>query len=670
VLLASASLYFVITVQARTLRTLTANTYTVCASGCDFSSIQAAINAVNSGDTLSLAGETFTEPFTIDKSLNIEGAGVDYTILQVAAALEIANTRVITVVEDVSATIKGVTIRYGKANSGLSFLAGYGGGILNLGELTLDSSTVISNSAEDYGGAIYSDKLLRITNSSIISNTAFDPLASGGGIYYFGEVTISDSYFIGNSASNYGGGLYTNSGSNLKVANSSFERNDAGNGGGISLNGGFNDPTAEVNNSHFKDNQSGTGGAIRSDEANITITNSIFEGNSAVNGGAVFNSTTTKMSIWDSQFYRNKTTTNGGAIYNGGGVGFSTLYVYNSYFAENQASSNAGGIYNREHSSLAISTSSFFSNTAVNLGGGLYNTTEAGAIITDTTFEINHADDGGALYSGIGTNTGLFNSTFSGNIADGYGGALGLANAAHLTATNVTIAGNSAAINGGGVEAHEYATLWLDNSIVAGSLSGDDCYFQTGAQPADPFGSVIDLGYNLIEDGSCINDPTSFDGDPLLGDLQDNGGKTETHALLEGSPAIDAIPPESCVVTQDQRGVSRPQGAGCDIGAFEIAEPLLSLIFTGSGSGSVTSDPPGVSCSSDCTQLLGIGEAYTLTAAADAGSIFTGWGAACSGEGVCVVTMTEPISVSASFNLDSSQPPTTTLEIYLPLLKR
>ena len=58
--------------------------------------------------------------------------------------------------------------------------------------------------------------------------------------------------------------------------------------------------------------------------------------------------------------------------------------------------------------------------------------------------------------------------------------------------------------------------------------------------------------------------------DPLLGPLQDNGGPTFTHALLPGSPAIDHIPAENCEVTTDQRGVARPQGAACDIGAYEL----------------------------------------------------------------------------------------------------
>ena len=88
-------------------------------------------------------------------------------------------------------------------------------------------------------------------------------------------------------------------------------------------------------------------------------------------------------------------------------------------------------------------------------------------------------------------------------------------------------------------------------------------------------GSLIDGGGNLSwPDTTC----PGLNADPLLGPLQDNGGPTQTHALLAGSPAIDAALLANCPAT-DQRGVSRPQGPGCDIGAFELEqEPAGDLI--------------------------------------------------------------------------------------------
>ena len=82
------------------------------------------------------------------------------------------------------------------------------------------------------------------------------------------------------------------------------------------------------------------------------------------------------------------------------------------------------------------------------------------------------------------------------------------------------------------------------------------------------------IGYNIESPGNtCGFDPdgTTVDvPDPMLGPLQDNGGPTETHALLPGSPALDQIPAVDCEVTEDQRGVARPQGPACDVGAFEL----------------------------------------------------------------------------------------------------
>jgi hypothetical protein len=113
----------------------------------------------------------------------------------------------------------------------------------------------------------------------------------------------------------------------------------------------------------------------------------------------------------------------------------------------------------------------------------------------------------------------------------------------------------------------------LGNTIVANNM------------PNDCFGTdITSNGYNLIEDAAGCTFAGDTTGniiglDPILGPLQDNGGPTQTHALLAGSPAIDAVLDNNCP-SADQRGVSRPQGPYCDIGAFEL-EPELVYGFTG-----------------------------------------------------------------------------------------
>jgi hypothetical protein len=98
-------------------------------------------------------------------------------------------------------------------------------------------------------------------------------------------------------------------------------------------------------------------------------------------------------------------------------------------------------------------------------------------------------------------------------------------------------------------------TVELRNTIVTGCSRG----------------SFTSLGHNLDQTDSCqLTGPFDIRGqDPLLGPLQNNGGPTETHTLLLGSPAIDAGDNTACPAT-DQRGVAQPEGAACDIGAYEF----------------------------------------------------------------------------------------------------
>ncbi len=110
--------------------------------------------------------------------------------------------------------------------------------------------------------------------------------------------------------------------------------------------------------------------------------------------------------------------------------------------------------------------------------------------------------------------------------------------------------------------------LVLRNTIVAGNTGGD-CGFSTGFVPDM-------VGTNMASDNTCGTGPGMIVADPVLGALASNGGPTKTHALLAGSPAIDAA--TDCGVTTDQRYVARPQGAACDIGAFEFDDYITVSI--------------------------------------------------------------------------------------------
>ena len=163
------------------------------------------------------------------------------------------------------------------------------------------------------------------------------------------------------------------------------------------------------------------------------------------------------------------------------------------------------------------------------------------------------------------------NTTLQRNSAHQFGG--GIYNAGILSLRNSTLAGNFATIGGGGIYnisgAMDYA-----NTIIADSLSGGDCVFDTSSE-------ILTNTNNLVEDGSCL---ASLSGDPRLGAPNYNGGPTDTMALLPGSPAIDAGDDAICAAApvsgKDQRGITRPQGAHCDIGAFgkEVFTIYLPLV--------------------------------------------------------------------------------------------
>jgi hypothetical protein len=206
-------------------------------------------------------------------------------------------------------------------------------------------------------------------------------------------------------------------------------------------------------------------------------------------------------------------------------------------------------------------------------GGGILN--EGTLEVTNSTISGNSVTGaGGGIFNMAGTVT-VTNSTISGNSATGGGG--GVLNDDAATIVNTTINGNTAA-GGGGLFNAGGTRLNLINTIIAGSPGGGDCFSFSAFNGAN--------SHNLVQDGSCS---PAVSGDPKLGPLQNNGGPTFTHALLAGSPAIDAG--DDAVVgapfkfSTDQRGSGffRKSGSHVDIGAFEFQQFDTCVRDDGSG---------------------------------------------------------------------------------------
>ena len=330
----------------------------------------------------------------------------------------------------------------------------------------------------------------------------------------------------------------------------------------------------------------GNGGGVYN-AGTLTVINSSVSGNlsffSAREGGGIYNAGTLNVinsTLSDNGFFEGG---RGGGIYNAG-----TVTVFNSTLSGNRAhDGDGGGIYNA--GTLTVSYSRLSSNaTSDDFGGGIFN---SGMLtVINSTLSGNFGDGAGGGIENQGTAT-ISNSTLSGNSGFTGGGIDSLNNSGTLTLTNSTLSGNSGFTGGiiGGTATIINSTLsgniggdgllagnlagagfTVKNSIVANSPGGPNCDFS---------GAIISDGYNLADDASCaFSGPGSLNSTPAGLDpsgLQNNGGPTQTIALLAASPAVDAIPLSACTdaagnpITTDQRGIPRPQDQACDIGAYQ-----------------------------------------------------------------------------------------------------
>lgn len=390
-------------------------------------------------------------------------------------------------------------------------------------EITIEGNGSTIQRTNGFGSGSVKFRLFRVSsagdltlNDTIISggwaNGSGVGERDGGGIHSRGQLSLNNTTLINNSASAYGGGMANRFGT-TSISNSTLSSNGADNGGGGVYNG-FG--TLFITDSNlFANGAANFGGALNARGGTTTIENTLFTDNeSSQDGGVMSNYLSSIINLNNSTLSSNNATHHGGAIRVGNN---STINISNSTLSENSANHGGGAIFVDGFANVSNSTIS--DNYSGTMGAGF---------------------GGGAIYNSYNLN--LINSTLSGNTIPAGVTASGLLNEGYAK---------------------------LNNSILANGIGGSDCVIVAAT------GTINVDNHNIIENNaSCLG--TAISADPLLGPLQNNGGVTQTHALLVGSPAIDAGDDAICsaapISNLDQRGQKRPSGLQCDIGAYEVDE--------------------------------------------------------------------------------------------------
>ena len=341
------------------------------------------------------------------------------------------------------------------------------------------------------------------------------------------------------------------------------------------------------------------------DDATLTLTDDLIGGNQASADGAGAGGA--------------GGVAEGGGVFSGGALRLVNVAIFENLATAQGADGQRGGIANgggaETEGAVAIQGSTFAADGADATGGqGAANAKQSGgdalgggleidqsgpASVSASTFEQNLADGsagpggsggggafgGGELIDGTG-GVSETNVTFADNVAQATagiseGGALEFDNEGRQqqpeTLTNATLSGDRATLGdsnlGGEVSVNIGASVAIENTLIsagAGDAGSENCFAPTGAL-------LSSRGHNIDSKDQCHFHTAGdrVNTSPLLKALADNGGAVATIALAPGSPAIDAGVAVGCPST-DARGVLRPAGAGCDIGAFEVATPSAS----------------------------------------------------------------------------------------------
>jgi hypothetical protein len=298
------------------------------------------------------------------------------------------------------------------------------------------------------------------------------------------------------------------------------------------------------------------GGMYNSSGGSPTLTNVFVSGNSAQYGGGVGNQNLSSPMLSYVTFNGNSAADRGGGMYN---LNTSSPALTNVTFISNSAA-YGGGMYDLNYSSPTLTNVTFSGNTA-GKGGGMYNLNWSSPSLANVTFSGNTAGYGGGMFSHYYSNPTFTNVTFSSNAATISGGGIHNESESLPALTNVTFSGNSAPYGGG------MFSQWSSSPAISNTIFWGNTATSAGAQIQADGTSIPSLSDSVVE-GGFPGGTNIITTTPRLGTLGDYGGWTQTIPLQAGSSAIDTGNDVACPAT-DQRGVIRPQGAHCDIGAFE-----------------------------------------------------------------------------------------------------
>ncbi|MBV9311405.1 MAG: CSLREA domain-containing protein, partial [Solirubrobacterales bacterium] len=407
--------------------------------------------------------------------------------------------------------------------------------------LAIEGMTLTRGNAPNDGGAIFNNS----SGSVTVANSAFTNNSAGGGTGFGGAIDSSSTLPIGLTNATFTGNRAGGTTSGATGFGGAIDANGAVTGSHVSL----------INNGAGANNSTGFGGGIDASAA-VTLTDSTLSNNFAGGGSSSV-----------SGF--------GGAIITGGGALTLSRTILSGNVAGGGGANGFGGAV-EAGAAANVSQSAFTRNTAGGGGGEGFGGALEGNGTMVTTSSVTGNTAGGAGGRGFGgglevSSLTATNSTIADNSAGagsyGYGGGI---DSSGTTLSYSTVAGNTASYDGsngggGGV----YPGGGTDSaSIVANNSSG---------RGANCFSAASSNGYNIENGTSCGFAGTGdLNADPKLAPTANNGGPGPTRRLLPGSPAIDHVPTSAGCPATDERGVGRPQGAACDVGAYEVAPPSAS----------------------------------------------------------------------------------------------